>query len=186
MYAKKLIRSIRDLNPGHVWYAEAESWYNKALLTCYEIKRQHDLVNQKDKPIECFVTALAALSPRKTWQQNVQQLIYLSRGQKVGHFGKQVAMAQSCFQSGFAGLTGRKIVSFALNILGDEYSVTVDTIVMQAAGLPAGHKPGDTQYDDVADAVIHTTDWWNRKHKTNASPRTIQSLIWIAYRGTHV
>jgi hypothetical protein len=86
-------------------------------------------------------------------------------------------MAQRALEIGFDALNGKKTNSFARNIAGDENAITIDIWMMRSAGLTKD-SPNKTDYTQLSNAIEKIA------METAMTPRTIQALVWIVYRGS--
>jgi hypothetical protein len=78
---------------------------------------------------------------------------------------------------GFNALRGQKTNAFAKAIAGDENAITIDVWMCYAAGLET-NAPNKTQYKELSLAVE------NVAKEMKLTPRTMQALIWIVFRGS--
>jgi hypothetical protein len=115
--------TAQDMDNGAGWYAEGEKLVD-------ELASEHGLTR------ETVATVIAHLSPRTTWQRNVQGArSLLADGTAPGCLGANVDRALAALDSGdpLATLNGPKTYRFALNLLGDRDAVTVDVWAVRVA-----------------------------------------------------
>jgi hypothetical protein len=86
-------------------------------------------------------------------------------------------MARQSEEFGFDALKGLKTNAFARAIAGDEDAVTIDVWMCYAAGLDT-NAPNKTQYRELSEAVRVIAS------EMKMTPRVMQALIWIIYRGS--
>lgn len=184
LITRNLRRVIIHADPVMGDYRYYLEWYNRA----HEYVQQ--LAEYYKKDVKLVASAMAALSPQKSWAQNKKLIVDLAEGKKVGQIGQFVEMATKAWEGeGFSALSGPKIVNFALNLMGDLNCVTVDRIMCRAAGLVNIYgepkiAPTIEQYQQIAECVLFVTDEYNMKFYSNYKPAQVQALIWCLERGS--
>ncbi len=175
-----LWRLVKDAKPTeHESYLQ---WYEEAELFIVGLGMKHKTTSDR------VAAACAALSPQKSWSQNKKLLVDLLEKREVKHITAFVEMAKNALEIGFAALSGQKIISFALNLLGDRDTVTVDRIVCRAASIIDKHgnpknSPTALEFVQVGECVRKVTELYNSKYRTEYKPAEIQALIWCLTRG---
>ena len=133
-------------------------------------------------PVENVVAALAHLSPRVRWGRNKTMLLELLVTGETSGLRGNIERAKLALESGepLKTLTGRKVASFARNILGEHDVVTVDRWAARLADpsldvTRSGISP--KQYDQVERAYVQAA----RFHEI--TPADLQAVLWVAARG---
>lgn len=168
---------VKSATPAQI--EQAVQWYADAELVAHEMVGIFDArgigVN-----IENTASIISAFSPRNRWSRNVLQALNFAHGMDnyVG-LKNNLVMAENAMVNGFNALKGMKTNSFARNIAGDENAVTIDVWMMRAAGLTSD-SPNKTQYRELSQAVTDVA------MEYRMTPRAMQALIWIIFRGSAV
>jgi len=160
---------------------EGKDWYPNAYKFCKFAAKHHDVTPQR------VAAMLAVTSPRARWSNNTLAVAMLLedmhkpayKHQKYyGILGanarKGMLVANDRYYS--RHVTGPKVSTFYLNILGWQEPVTVDSIMSKAAGY--GSDVNNRIRTEVTDAVN------TLGQVIGLSPRDTQAAVWIAYRGT--
>lgn len=170
-----------DLAAGLEWYARAESAARAlAAGTAGAIT------------VDRAAGALAALSPRVSWSQNLRGAALMVDAAAAGRPAPRVAGVGSNRAKAWAILTapavapldilrGDKVRAFYRNITGDVDAVTIDIWAMFAAdgrALPA-HRMGLTAHEYARYAGAYRAAAGAR----GTDPRTMQATVWVATRG---
>lgn len=171
--------SAADAAAGLEWYARAES-----------AARALSAGTAGAVSVDAAAGAIAALSPRVSWSQNLRAASILVDAAAAGRpapvvagVGTNRAKAWAILQGGapLDVLGGDKVRSFYRNIRGDVDAVTVDVWAMSAAdGRPTSvYRNGTTaaQYRAYADAYRAAAG------ARGTDPRTMQATVWVALRG---
>ena len=168
--------------------ADGRAWYPRAWQTCKTISRETGVAAQR------VAAVMAVTSPRARWATNVEATAKLCDEYRSGYIlgesnpysysynilganaKKAVRVLESRYYSGI--LSGPKVTAFYAAILGDEDSVTVDSLMSKAAGFGS----------DVSDAIREevVTSVWQIGDVFGLSPRDAQAAVWCAYRGSDV
>lgn len=177
---KRLWAIVKDKDPDE--HQDYLNWYDDAcsMVYAYAEAYGHD--------VKHVAAATAALSCNSSWSRNKKALQELMEGAKVKHVGQVVEMATKALASGFEALSGPKVTSFALNLVGDRESVTVDRVMCFAAGLKKRdgtpkRTPSDADILDIGDAVTRVADRYNQKWGGDFKPAQIKALIWCLIKG---
>lgn len=156
--------------------AMAMNWYNDANTVAEEIS-----YILADREIEIGIDKAAAIvsafSPRQRWSVNVRHAVEFASGITPKTLGNNVRMAESALREGVQALRGQKTNAFAKAIAGDMDAVTIDVWMLKAAGLER-NDTNKTIYAELSDAVRTVAA------EFSMSPRDMQALIWIVYRGS--
>lgn len=159
---------------------QKRNWYNEA--------------NEFAQTLETSITkacgVIAAMSPMKTWEQNLKLAEDMVRDRKAGHMGAFVKKANDILDSDGSTdeilriLNGNKIKSFYLNILhpSDNEHVTIDRHAIRIAL----YKPmtddeisfTDVQYKFFADCYKLAAK------EVGITPSLMQSATWVVARQT--
>ena len=149
--------------------AAAESWYANANLFA---NRLCDM--RPDWTLEQSASVISALSPRERWESNKAKALRFAQGLEIRGLGMNIRRAHNAARDGFMALRGRKILAFALAIVGSPDAVVIDTWMLKPLNwcsvTPA-------QYDIVCAAVATVAA------KYRLTPRDAQAAIWIITRG---
>lgn len=171
----RIYRNAGDTSEAVVWYGNAQNVAK-------------DLAAGSPYTVRQCAAVIAVLSPRITWAQNViaARTVVDSHAQgvpvesvKVSGFGRNVREAYAILD-GKPFVGGPKTGAFYRAIMGDDDSVTVDVWAYRAAtgrdcpnGVPAKeHGAIDAAYRQAA-------------RRLSLSPRELQSIVWVAVRGSH-
>lgn len=150
-----------------------EQWYVEAKQTCQTI------ATSSGHTLPEIMFAGAALSPLKSWDQNVtilRDLAYSSTYRNPGTFSHQARVAWRCLQGETEALSGFKVKPFTAAILGDPDAVAIDTWIMRACGHTVNWCSA-AQYCALIAAVTGGAD------RCSIEPRTFQAVIWCEIRG---
>lgn len=168
---------VKTATPAQI--EQAVQWYADAELVAHEMilifaKRGINVT------LENTASVISGFSPRNRWSRNVIQALNFAHGldNYVG-LKNNLVMAENAMTQGFDALKGMKTNSFARNIAGDENAVTIDVWMMRAAGLNAD-SPNKTQYKELSQAVTDVAI------EFRMTPRAMQALIWIIFRGSAI
>lgn len=156
---------------------QATQWYADAELVAHEIV---DIYKSRDMEVslEQAASIVSAFSPRQRWSVNVRQALRFAHGDETMRcLPNNLKMAKSALENGFDALNGKKTNSFARNIAGDENAVTIDIWMLRSAGLTKD-SPNKTDYTQLSQAIEKIAQ------ETAMTPRTVQALVWIVYRGS--
>jgi hypothetical protein len=132
---------------------------------------------------------LAALSPRKTWDENKNQAIKLVKTGDCGHMRvfKEKALQIIAGSGNEADilkvLNGRKITSFYLNIRYPDKAINL-TIDRHALSVALGYWTSDSdytglttrQYEFFSECYRHVAA------RLSVSPLLVQSATWVVWR----
>ena len=156
---------------------QATQWYADAEAVAHEIVDIYKSRNM-NVSLEQAASIVSAFSPRQRWSTNVRQALRFAHGDDTMRcLPNNLKMAQRALEIGFDALNGKKTNSFARNIAGDENAITIDIWMMRSAGLTKD-SPNKTDYTQLSNAIEKIA------METAMTPRTIQALIWVVYRGS--
>lgn len=176
----KLWALVKNAEPSkHEGYLQ---WFDEAELFVVGLAMKHKTTSDR------VAAACAALSPQRSWSQNKKLLVELLEKKEVKHISAFVEMAKNALELGFGALSGQKIISFALNLVGDRDTVTVDRIVCQAAAIIDKHgnpknSPTELEFIQIGECIRKVTELYNSKWSTEYKPAEVQALIWCLTRG---
>jgi len=156
---------------------QATQWYADAEAVAHEIVDIYKTRNM-DVSLEQAASIVSAFSPRQRWSVNVRQALRFAHGDETMRcLPNNLKMAKSALENGFDALNGKKTNSFARNIAGDENAITIDVWMMRSAGIPKD-SPSKKDYTQLSEAIEKIA------METAMTPRTVQALVWIVYRGS--
>lgn len=166
---------VKSAKPSQI--EQATQWYADAEAVAHEIV---DIYKTRgmNVSLEQAASIVSAFSPRQRWSTNVRQALRFAHGDETMRcLPNNLKMAQRALEIGFDALNGKKTNSFARNIAGDENAITIDIWMMRSAGI-AKDVPNKTDYTQLSQAIEKIAQ------ETAMTPRTVQALIWVVYRGS--
>jgi hypothetical protein len=169
---RQIVKSAKasQVEQATQWYADAEAVAHE-IVDIYKTRGM-------DVSLEQAASIVSAFSPRQRWSTNVRQALRFAHGDdSMRCLPNNLKMAQRALEIGFDALNGKKTNSFARNIAGDENAITIDIWMMRSAGLTKD-SPNKTDYTQLSQAIEKIAQ------ETAMTPRTIQALIWVVYRGS--
>ncbi len=169
---RQIVKSAKasQIEQATQWYADAEAVAHE-IVDIYKTRGM-------DVSLEQAASIVSAFSPRQRWSTNVRQALRFAHGDDTMRcLPNNLKMAQRALEIGFDALNGKKTNSFARNIAGDENAITIDIWMMRSAGLTKD-SPNKTDYSQLSEAIEKIAQ------ETAMTPRTIQALIWVVYRGS--
>ena len=169
---RQIVKSAKasQVEQATQWYADAEAVAHE-IVDIYKTRGM-------DVSLEQAASIVSAFSPRQRWSTNVRQALRFAHGDDTMRcLPNNLKMAQRALEIGFDALNGKKTNSFARNIAGDENAITIDIWMMRSAGLTKD-SPNKTDYSQLSEAIEKISQ------ETAMTPRTIQALIWVVYRGS--
>lgn len=168
-------------------------WYGQAHAAAAAIAAEHP-----DCTLENAAGAIAALSPRIHWAQNVADAERLAHwyfaddeadgyvplyALRLSAYSAQQHKAVDCLADGMDPLDvlrGPKESAFYRNIVGDTDAVTVDVWIARAASRGQLHAPGTrSNYADMAAGLRRAA------RTVGVTPRDFQAAVWVTIRGSH-
>lgn len=154
----------------------AMNWYNDAQSVAEEIT--YILADREiNVEIDKAAAIVSAFSPRQRWSVNVRHAVEFAEGLTPRTLGNNVRMAESALRNGFDALRGQKTNAFAKAIAGHVDAITIDVWMLKAAGLDR-NDTNKTIYAELSSAVCSVAA------EFSMSPRDMQALIWIVFRGS--
>lgn len=161
----------QELHEGLGWY-RGEAEHICRLVDLYAPTVEHGKA----------LVAIAALSPRTTWEKLVGAFGPWLRdpaGHKLPAFSGAVRKAEEIL-AGRQWLpdarTSPKTHNFARALLGDPFAVTLDMWMMRAMELPEAELQ-PASYTTLADAVRSAAA------AVEVAPRDFQAVVWVVERG---
>lgn len=188
-YARALESCWSDATPET--RSTGTDWYGAAQDAALELAARYGA------PLASIAGAIAALSPRTRWDENLADAhelcrwyfatddaafepLWSVRKRLYAVSMRQVEKAVDCLGSpdplGEDILRGPKERAFCANILGQVDAVTVDVWITRAATRGALDTPGRA-YDDIARAMRTVAA------RVGAAPRDLQAAVWVQVRG---
>jgi len=149
------------------------NWYKLAHLVATEYAlRYHTSVS-------AAAGVIAALSPMKSWSQNLKLAADCLAGGVPRHMGANARLACAIRDGAEpdVALRGRKTAAFWRAIMGDENAVVIDRWMIRALGLPDSTRLTPNQYDTLAAIVT------SEAAIADATPAQFQAVVWCAIRG---
>lgn len=153
---------------------DGERWYKLALMEATRLALAYDV------PVRVAAGVIAALSPRKTWAQNLKLAEDCLARKKVGSTWALVRTAETVRDwpdsPPLSTLKGPKVRAFYEAIMGDTNAVVVDVWMLRALGfdgIPMTRK----RYQWVATKFAHYA--W----QLGSRPAELQAQIWCHVRG---
>lgn len=156
---------------GLVWYFDA-----KQIVT--------DLSSQSDYTAAQVAAAMAHLSPRLRWKQNVDSIEQLVLSGKVPNYvmSGPANRAKAALVAANPELTfgkkALKTLNFSRNVSGCSNSVTVDVWAANVAGIAES----ELKLTGVYDAIAHC--YRLAAKRAGVTPAQIQAITWIVVRGS--
>jgi hypothetical protein len=163
--------SADDILAGKVWYNEAQD-------LC-----EH-LAWNSDYTVDQIAAAMAQLSPRLRWSQNVDSIISLVNEDVIPAYvmsgpanrARKALNAAEPFDT--FGKAAKKTRSFARNITGDVHAVTVDVWAARVAGVDEAQ----LSLVGVYEAIAHC--YRLAAKRAGIDPQQMQAVTWIVVRGS--
>ena len=175
MNATDLYRNIaKTATPAQI--EQATQWYADAELLASDLIRIYQS-RGISVTLENTASVISSFSPRQRWNRNMVQALEFAHGGEPKGLKNNLRMAQQSQEIGFDALKGQKTNAFARAIAGDDDAVTIDVWMCYAAGLDT-NAPNKTQYRELSEAVRIIAS------EMKMTPRVMQALIWIIYRGS--
>jgi hypothetical protein len=163
--------TAEDILAGKVWYCEAQDLCENLSLF-------------SDYTIDQIAAAMAQLSPRLRWSQNVDSIIALVNDGVVpayvmsGPAGRAHKAINAAEPFDTFGKAAKKTRSFARNITGDVHAVTVDVWAARIAGVTEDQ----LKLVGVYEAVAHC--YRLAAKRAGIDPQQMQAITWIVIRGS--
>lgn len=159
-------------------------WYQDAYKIACNLAKKHNTQTERVAGI------IAALSPLKRWDKNIQLADDLLSGRKVGHTKVMVSKAYKVSKCDIADipavLNGNKITDFYSNIINPtcENRVTIDrhAIMIAMGGIHISQSDlvslsnSDKKYSAVAEAYRRAAK------KLGVRPLEVQAVTWVVWR----
>jgi hypothetical protein len=173
-YATIYRNIAKTATPGQI--EQATQWYADAELLASDLIRIYQS-RGISVTLEHTASVISSFSPRQRWNRNMVQALEFANGGEPKGLKNNLRMAQQSQEIGFDALKGQKTNAFARAIAGDDEAVTIDVWMCYAAGLDT-NAPNKTQYRELSEAVRIVAS------EMKMTPRVMQALIWIIYRGS--
>lgn len=154
-----------ELEKGMVWYQEARQ---KAceIMDCHSLEKAAGVI--------------AALSPLKTWENNLEIAELLIKKGERKHVGHLCDKAEAILNGADipSTLNGNKITNFYFNIVDpwDTKPVTIDRHALRMAGLRHDLSLTTKQYEIVAQAYREAAK------RKNILSNQMQAITWLVQR----
>jgi hypothetical protein len=159
-------------------------WYQNAYRISCELAQKHSTQTER------VAGVIAALSPLKRWDKNIQLADDLLSGRKVGHTTAMVNKANKVASADIKDiptiLNGNKITDFYSNIINPtcKNRVTIDrhAIMIAMGGVHIGKEDlislsnTDKKYTAIADAYRRAAK------KLGVRPLEVQAVTWVVWR----
>ena len=172
-------RIVRTLNKADaVTVREGMEWYDEARQLTVKLSLMSEYTTAQ------VAAAMAHLSPRLRWNQNVEAITdlvlygtlpaYVMQGPaKRARKALVAAEPMNTF-----GKRAKKTLAFARNINGDVNAVTVDTWILDVVGITEQQLKLVGVYDAVAHAYRLAAK------RRGFTPAELQAITWIVVRGS--
>lgn len=182
-----LTRTIVKNNILRIWdmtdEIERHDWYKNANSLAKVLSDVYNIPQRK------VVGIIAALSPLKTWEQNLVLARDFIINKDCGHMGMYLDKARDILNSSGTDeeildiLNGRKISSFYLNIMYYE-SANYITIDRHALSIALGYWITDEDYAGMTAAQYEffVQCYILAATKVNVLPLRMQSATWVKWR----
>lgn len=175
---KRIIRKLDNATYDQMF--DGIHWYDQAKAL---VNRLADASFYTSDQIAC---AMAHLSPRLRWKQNVEAIIMLVKTGKLPKYimsgpakrARQALVAANPFAT--FGKKAKKTLSFARNINGDVDAVTVDTWIADVVGVTEQQLKLVGVYEAIAHAYRVAAK------RRGFDPAALQAITWIVQRGSAV
>ena len=159
-------------------------WYQDAYRIACNLAQKHNTQTERVAGI------IAALSPLKRWDKNIELADDLLSGRKVGHTKNMVNKAHKVSQCDIADipavLNGNKITDFYSNIINPtcDTRVTIDrhAIMIAMGGIHISQSDlaklsnTDKRYSAIAEAYRRAAK------KLGIRPLEVQAVTWVVWR----
>lgn len=192
---KTLTRTVVKNNILRIWgmtdETERHDWYKNANVLAKIIAGTMPAYNYQGKltNMRKVVGIIAALSPLKTWEQNLVLAREFLKSGTCGHMGQFVQKATDILNSSGTDedildiLNGRKITSFYLNIMYYE-SANYITIDRHALSVALGYWVTEEDYAGMTAAQydFFVQCYCLAAAKVDVLPLRMQSATWVKWR----
>lgn len=181
-WEKSILNTFLQATPAQI--VEGKRWYPQAQATLDQIV--------SDSRIQMDITRAAAicavLSPRITWQSNVEGVKRIFKAlwtntsicPTVAGVRRNVDKAWDIAQGGtLETVSGPKVSAFYANLCGNLERVTIDTWAARAAGLDDKHH---NHLDRMRYAHLEKA-YQTVAHELEFRPAELQAICWIVVRG---
>ena len=172
-------RIVRTLNKADaVTVREGMEWYDEARQLTVKLSLMSEYTTAQ------VAAAMAHLSPRLRWNQNVEAITDLVLYGTLPAYVMQGPAKRACKALVAAepmntfGKRAKKTLAFARNINGDVNAVTVDVWIMQVVGI----SEDQLKLTGVYDAVAHA--YRLAAKRRGFTPAQLQAITWIVVRGS--
>lgn len=175
---KRILRTFgkateQDVLDGKCWYDEAQAIVRN--LAAFSVYTEDQVA-----------AAMAQLSPKLRWSQNVTSIIQLVNEGSLPAYvmtgpanrARKALAAAEPFDT--FGVKAKKTRSFARNIIGDTNAVTVDVWAARVAGITEDQ----LKLVGVYEAVAHC--YRLAAKRAGIDPQQMQAITWIVIRGSAV
>lgn len=171
------VESLRHLRayatPAQV--RDGRQWYKLALMEATDMAMRYDV------PVRTAAGVIAALSPRKTWAQNVRLAHELLSGGETRTLSAHRLIANRIIGAEHLlapdeVMRGPKTRAFYRAIMGDVDAVVLDVWMLRALGVSSA-KLTPKQYEMLAEVVRAEAI------RVGEMPAEYQAIVWCAIRG---
>lgn len=172
---RNILRLYRLATPEEI--EAGQHWYDEANALCVRLSSPHG------HTVPQVACALAHLSPRITWKQNIEYIETMAIGKP-----KPRACLTRSWEAGSRALVSDdplatfsraalKTGAFARAILGDRNAVVVDVWSARAAGVGESMVRSTRGYHAVAEAYRRGAT------RERIAARDLQAIVWVHVRG---
>lgn len=155
-----------------------QEWYGEATGIVYDLsERSQYTVNQ-------VAAAMAHLSPRLRWSQNVKAIVSLVDNGTVpgyvmsGPRDRAIKALAAANPEATFGVKAKKTLNFSRNVSGDVMAVTVDVWAARVVGVTEAQ----LKLTGVYDAIAHC--YRIAAKRAMVHPAAMQAITWIVVRGS--
>jgi len=189
---KTLTHTIVKNNILTIWKQTSNEdrvdWYGEAFNTCSNMVLDKKGVVQINE-VHKAVGILSALSPQRRWNKNIELAEEFYRTGKTKHMpllldkAKQISESDGNIENICRILNGNKIVSFFLNIIGNDNRDQTVTIDRHALSIALGYKTNDEDYSITPNQYKFFAKCYTlAAEKKGVKPTLMQSATWVRYR----
>lgn len=159
------MRTESEHKQGLFWYSDSRDYLRS-------------LSDSTKVPFKSVCGIIAALSPRINWRTNIFNTIALCKSKKIAGLYKNIEKAKKIKKTGIVMkyLSGPKVTSFFLNLLGNEDEVTIDTLMINCYHN-SFERQSVTKQERI-DMIETIERIAKRHHLTNCQ---VQAIIWVTW-----
>lgn len=175
MVTDRILSVWKQATPTNI--EDGAQWYLLRQQEVYEYAETYAVTP------EYVATLIAHLSPRTPWDRNIKGARSVLRGQPIaGLIPANLARAVAAGHTTdpLSTLKGKKTRSFALNMLGDLYEVTIDVWAARVALGACSDLENRLKRVGVYEALAYC--YRDAAQRVGVTPPTMQATTWIVAR----